>query len=204
MKTISSILKLKNYLLIVCVLAITAGCASSNNKQTGKIKLEPLDLNPFGRFVVDENKGLELISSGVHFEFSFEGKACQLFASLAHPGAHNYIQYELDGVYRERIRIDGDSSKPYSIVAGIDGKHTVKIYKATEAHTGPVFIQLLSGYNLNSIVIPDASLIEFIGNSITCGAAADTSEVPCGQGEYHDQHNAYYAYGPRVSRSLGT
>ena len=50
----------------------------------------------------------------------------------------------------------------------------------------------------------DLPLIEFIGNSITCGAAADPSEVPCGSGEYHDQHNAYYAYGPRVARALNT
>ena len=47
-------------------------------------------------------------------------------------------------------------------------------------------------------------LIEFIGNSITCGAAADPSENPCGSGSYHDQHNAYMAYGPRVARALGT
>ena len=54
-------------------------------------------------------------------------------------------------------------------------------------------------------VIPNsnAPLIEFIGNSITCGAAADVSEVPCGSGVDYDQHNAYYAYGPRVARMLG-
>ncbi|HMH21425.1 MAG TPA: SGNH/GDSL hydrolase family protein, partial [Puia sp.] len=46
-------------------------------------------------------------------------------------------------------------------------------------------------------------LIEFIGNSITCGAAADPSETPCGTGLYHDHHNAYYAYGPRLARALG-
>ena len=28
-------------------------------------------------------------------------------------------------------------------------------------------------------------------------------ETPCGTGEYHDQHNAYFAYGPRVARELG-
>jgi len=50
---------------------------------------------------------------------------------------------------------------------------------------------------------PAGPLIEFIGNSITCGAAADPSGTPCGTGEYHDQHNAYYAYGPRVARALG-
>lgn len=50
---------------------------------------------------------------------------------------------------------------------------------------------------------PEAPLIEFIGNSITCGAAADASEITCGSGEYHDQHNAYYAYGSRAARTLG-
>ncbi|MBO9684249.1 MAG: hypothetical protein J7502_16550 [Flavisolibacter sp.] len=48
-----------------------------------------------------------------------------------------------------------------------------------------------------------APLIEFIRDSITCGVAADTSEMRCGKGEYHDYHNAYYAYGPRVARNLG-
>jgi lysophospholipase L1-like esterase len=50
--------------------------------------------------------------------------------------------------------------------------------------------------------VPNAPLIEFIGNSITCGALADPSEVPCGKGVYIDQHNAYLAYGPRVARAL--
>ncbi|MBK8391465.1 MAG: hypothetical protein IPL23_20155 [Saprospiraceae bacterium] len=34
-------------------------------------------------------------------------------------------------------------------------------------------------------------------------AAADTSEYPCNSGFYHDQHNAYMAYGPRTARALG-
>jgi lysophospholipase L1-like esterase len=77
------------------------------------------------------------------------------------------------------------------------------IYKATEATTGPVFIQKITGKNIRALPNPSAPLIEFIGNSITCGAAADASEVPCGTGQYHDQHNAYYSYGPRVARALG-
>lgn len=28
--------------------------------------------------------------------------------------------------------------------------------------------------------------------------------MPCGSGAYHDQHNAYQAYGPRVARALHT
>jgi hypothetical protein len=76
------------------------------------------------------------------------------------------------------------------------------IYKATEAHTGPIFIDALIAQAVRPITISAAPIIEFIGNSITCGAAADPSEVPCETGEYHDQHNAYMAYGPRVARAV--
>jgi hypothetical protein len=89
------------------------------------------------------------------------------------------------------------------ILSGLGkGQHTIWIYKATEAATGPVFIEKIVATDCVPIKSPDLPLIEFIGNSITCGAAADPSEIPCGMGEYHDQHNAYYAYGPRLARIL--
>jgi hypothetical protein len=115
---------------------------------------------------------------------------------------HNYIQYELDGKYEKRMVVSGRVKTPIVITAAGKGPHKVWVYKATEAHTGAVFIQHIEGKNLKSLSRPNAPLIEFIGNSITCGAAADASEVPCGTGAYHDQHNAYYAYGPRVARAL--
>ena len=83
-----------------------------------------------------------------------------------------------------------------------NGTHTVWLFKATEAHSGPIFIEKITGKKLHALQRSNAPLIEFIGNSITCGAAADPSEVACGAGVYHDQHNAYAAYGPRVARAL--
>jgi hypothetical protein len=83
------------------------------------------------------------------------------------------------------------------------GRQTVWVYKATEAHTGAIVIQNVVGKNIVALQKPEAPLIEFIGNSITCGAAADASEVPCGTSANHDRHNAYYAYSPRVARMLG-
>jgi hypothetical protein len=82
-------------------------------------------------------------------------------------------------------------TQPIVISAATEGNHVVWIYKATEAHTGAVYIQKITGNDIRPIHPPNAPLIEFIGNSITCGAAADTSEVRCGTGVYHDQHNAY-------------
>jgi len=194
---------IKRKTLFLVALLIMVGCASTKNNDVTKNELQATDLLPYGRTAITNNQ-LELISSAVHFGFSFEGNKCEIYASVPEWLDHNYIQYELDGVYQKRIKISKDQKEPARIVAPAIGKHTVWIYKATEATTGPVFITKISGENVRSIPNTNAPLIEFIGNSITCGAAADASEVPCGSGVYHDQHNAYYAYGPRVARMLGT
>lgn len=92
--------------------------------------------------------------------------------------------------------------RPLVLTAPTAGRHTPWLYKATEVHTAPIAIQKISAINIKALRPPMAPLIEFIGNSILCRAAADPSEVPCGAGDYHDQHNAYPAYGPRVARAL--
>jgi hypothetical protein len=51
-----------------------------------------------------KKKDLELISSAINFGFSFSGTECKVFAYLTDTTAHNYLQYELDGVYQKRIR----------------------------------------------------------------------------------------------------
>lgn len=160
-------------------------------------------LHPCGRYLLTDSQHIELISSGVHFGFSFAGSECALYAYINNSTSHDYLQYELDGVYQKRIKITGGSRQPLVIKALADKRHTVWIYKATEALTGPIFIERIEGKQLQPLMPPKSPLIEFIGNSITCGAAADPSEVPCGTGIYLDQHNAYYAFGPRVARALG-
>lgn len=166
--------------------------------------LSAKDLHPFGRYIYNHENNLELVSSAVHFGFTFVGKECNIFASIKDKSGHNYLQYEMDGEYVKRIKIEGNSAAAIVLTAATGGKHTVWIYKATEAHTGAIVIQKITGKNLKPLQKHAAPVIEFIGNSITCGAAADASEVPCGTGAYHDQHNAYMAYGPRVARALAT
>lgn len=181
---------------------LCSDCSLQKKAAAGNNDLPASSLFPFGRYAWNEKKDLELISSAVNFGFSFSGTECKVFAYLTDTTAHNYLQYELDGVYQKRVKIFGNESRPLVITASQDGTHKVWIYKATEAHTGPIFIEKITGQDVKSLKRPQAPLIEFIGNSITCGAAADPSETPCGTGVYHDQHNAYYAYGPRVARTL--
>jgi hypothetical protein len=185
-------------------MSILFGCAASKIKTERVDSLPATALKPFGRYIVNKDQNLELISSAVHFGFSFEGRECKVYASIPDSGGHNYLQYELDGVYQKRIKVSGNDTLPIVLTAQSEGIHTVWIYKATEAHTGPVVINKVTAQHLKSLQRPAAPIIEFIGNSITCGAAADPSETPCGTGVYHDQHNAYYAYGPRVARTLNT
>jgi hypothetical protein len=193
----------KNIYAIVLFCLLFLSCVSSGQNITaGDTVLPAAVLKPYGRHFIDQQHALELISSAVHFGFSFNGKECTIYASINDPSGHNYLQYELDGVYQKRLKIIGSSEQQIKLTAANDGPHTVWVYKATEAHTGPINIQKITGKDLKAIEPSNAPLIEFIGNSITCGAAADTSEVPCGAGVYHDQHNAYCAYGPRVAREL--
>ena len=189
-------------LIILVFLILIGGCTSTKTTAVTSHILPATALNVYGRYSININQQIELISSAVHFGYSFEGKECHVFASIPTSQNHNYLQYELDGVYQKRIKIN--SKEPIVITAPSEGKHTVWIYKATEAHTGAILIEQITGKNIVALKNPATPLIEFIGNSITCGAAADPSEVPCGTGEYQDQHNAYYAYGPRVARRLGT
>jgi hypothetical protein len=159
-------------------------------------------LHPYGRYAWNKQGDLELISSAVHFGVQFTGTGCKLDLYLTNDQDHNYLQYVLDAVYQQRIRISGSGIRSINITGLKNGKHVIWIYKATEAHTGPVYIRKITADNVSALKPPERPLIEFIGNSITCGAAADASEVPCGAGAYHDQHNAYFAYGPRVARAL--
>jgi len=159
-------------------------------------------LYPIGRYEKNAKSGLELISSAVHFGFRFTGTNCLIDAYIMDKTAHNYLQYTLDGVYQKRIKIYGNNRQPLKIGGLGKGNHIIWMYKATEAATGPIYVEKIVAADCHPLKNADLPLIEFIGNSITCGAAADPSEIPCGTGEYHDQHNAYYAYGPRLARML--
>lgn len=192
-------MKLKYALLLLFIPALFTVALAGGKTDT----LTANKLKPYGRYLYNSNKELELISSAVHFGVSFAGTTCKIYTSLPDEHAHSYLQYELDGVYQKRIRVEGNATEPVTIVAPTAGKHEVWIYKCTEATTGAIRISKIAGADVKPLKVNKAPLIEFIGNSITCGAAADASETPCGTGDYHDQHNAYMAYGPRIARALG-
>src|SRR4051812_36410288 len=82
---------------------IVLSCHSQKNATGARDSLPASSLHVYGRSLVNEKQQLELISSAVHFGFSFNGSQCRIYASLPDPASHNYLQYELDGVYQKRI-----------------------------------------------------------------------------------------------------
>ena len=145
-------MKLKAICVFTIACIIFAGCASShsNNNKT-KNELAAVDVKPYGRYWIDKQQNLELISSAVHFGFDFTGSSCTIYAFINDAGGHNYLQYELDGVYQKRLKVEGNTVQPITINAGASGTHTVWIYKATEAATGPIIIQKIIADNIKAI-----------------------------------------------------
>ena len=163
-------------------------------------------IHHYGRTLFDADSNLVLIGSASYAEFTFTGDSCTLFLkNIAPAGDYNYLAIELENRYTGRLKVDGDTPKPYLITAPATPAgpaHLLRVFKATEAHNGQVAITGITGQGIKSVPHPARKKIEFIGNSITCGMGNDTSGGPCGAGKWYDQHNAYWAYGPRVARMV--
>lgn len=155
-----------------------------------------VDQKPDGAFV--------LISSASSISFEVAGADCVVHLRNASPGgAHSFAVFELDGKYLGRYRVQGDTVTSYPIDLPEDKEyHLLKIFKATEAQNGNLEF---AGITCHSVRKPDSlpsKTIEFIGNSITCGYGTDYIQIPCSQGTWYDQHNAYFSYGAILARRL--
>lgn len=162
-------------------------------------------------------------AAGGYFTFGFEGNECVIEMNDEQPNGEtrNIIEVAVDDnqsvAYRmsgiRNVIIIGDESKAeqlkdsltnvisYPINNGA-GKHHVTICRDSETAMG--YTQLVSVKADNIFKwSPDNGLkIEFIGNSITCGAESDTTMKAREEYKWGDWHRAYVGYGPRTARAL--
>ncbi|MEQ1676005.1 MAG: SGNH/GDSL hydrolase family protein [Chitinophagaceae bacterium] len=156
-----------------------------------------------GRIDFTNSKLPRFWQPGVYINIKFFGSYCEIIINdeVLWGKNHNYLEIVVDGVEK---RIQTKSAHDTIMVADglADGVHTLQIVKNTEANIG--YLEFV-GVRCEKLLKPDAKprrKIEFIGNSITCGAGNDISDVPCGKGVWHDQHNAYLSYGAITARAL--
>ncbi len=147
---------------------------------------------------------MTLISSAASVTMHVSGKTCVLYLRNAtHGNAHNYFSIEQNNIDLGRFRIAGDQIVEWEISLPRDkAVHRIVLLKATEPGNENIEFLGVRCAALHIIEEPNKPKIEFIGNSITCGMSADMSEIPCNQGVWYDQHNAYCAYGSRIARAL--
>ncbi len=157
-----------------------------------------------GRVDQLQNDQVILIGTASLVSFNFTGNECSIsLQSVDSYEHHNYVQLVLDGKYIGKVRIEKGAIQSFPIkVTSNQKEHRLEIYKNTEAQSGNILFAGTTA-KLVPISFKKKKKIEFIGDSITCGAASDPTEVPCDKGEYMDHHNGYYAYGPTLSRAIG-
>lgn len=157
-----------------------------------------------GRVDKVENKGVILIGTASSVSFNFIGNQCSIsLQSVDYSEHHNYVSLVLDGKYIGKLKIEKGAAQSFPITITANKKiHNLTIYKNTEATSGNVLFAGTTAKLTSIKAKKNCKTIEFIGDSITCGAASDASGTPCDKGEYMDHHNSYYAYGPLLSRNL--
>lgn len=141
---------------------------------------------------------------GVYFKGQFKGDSAFLVVNdeILWGTKHNYVTIQFEGEDPIRFRLKTKSDTVLLKPKQKKAAHEFIFCKDTESNIGYCEI----GGILCEGLLPLKSLpnrrIEFIGNSITCSAGSDASVIPCGKGQWEDQHNAYTGYGPLTARML--
>lgn len=142
-----------------------------------------------------------LIGSAASTEFNVKGDSTSLLLQ-SEISPRNYVVLTINDEYQKRYQLQGDTINKITLHLPENDINKIGIYKATEAANGNIIVHNIEAQELVSLNDEKPVSIEFIGDSITCGALADNTDIDCNEGEYLDQHNAYLAYGPRVARTL--
>tara|TARA_R110002050_G_scaffold171113_2_gene303133 strand:- start:58340 stop:59425 length:1086 start_codon:yes stop_codon:yes gene_type:complete len=188
-------MKIKNLLLIIPFVFL-------NCKENMLLNFKPSnpDFQYNGRFETLQNGSTALISSAASVEFKVKGDSINLFIQ-SEITSRNYFVLTINDIYQKRYLLEGNSIQKIALKLKQNETNKIGIYKATEASSGSIIFHGIEAEALIPIENKSYTL-EFIGDSITCGALADNSDVNCNEGEYIDQHNAYLAYGPQIAKEL--
>jgi Carbohydrate esterase 2 N-terminal len=152
--------------------------ACGNTKQLTTIPnvFKPADYSVMGKVIKNAYGTVTLNTSAASCIFSFTGAACTVYLKngATYQGDYNYINFEVDGEYTGRQKVDSKEGMPFVIAAkSTTATHQLVVSKATEAANGQIIITKIEGRNIAAAQTNYTKRIEFIGNSITCGFGND-------------------------------
>ena len=175
-----------------------------DKRRTELIAADNPNIQYTGRIDFSDPKKPRFWAPGVYVKANFKGPACEIVINdeELYKVNHNYIEVVVDDRPPLRIQTSG-ASNTIKVAEGLsDGAHSITICKDTESGIG--YLEFLGFKCAGLLPLPpkQAKKLEFIGDSITCGTGSDLSRNPCGKGQWYDQHNAYWSYGPSTARIL--
>lgn len=197
--------KLKHYLFLLCfIIQVCDLCAQIPSSSSHFFSADNKLIQYVGRIDFTNKKLPRYWQPGVYITAKFSGTFCNVILNdeMLWGKNQNYLEIVIDDTILYRLQTKGKRDTIRVAKDLQNGTHTILIAKNTEANIGYLEFVGLQCKALLPLPPKPARKIECIGNSITCGASADESQIPCGKGVWQDQHNAYLAYGPRTARNL--
>jgi lysophospholipase L1-like esterase len=190
------------YFIVFCLMALSFPSCLSVKPQFFSARNELIRYT--GRIDFRNPELPRIWQPGVYIEAAFIGTSCEFIVhdQVLWGSNHNYLQVTIDDTLTYRVQTKS-AIDTIRIARNLKpGKHRITICKNTEANIGYIKFGGFIATKLVRLPPPPSRKIEFIGNSITCGAGADLSGIPCDKGAWHDQHNSWLSYGPLTARKL--
>jgi len=153
-----------------------------------------------GRFDFSNPKAPRFDWPAVSISAVFQGTAIGI---LLNDGLNDYDAY-IDGNLQKVIVTD--SATQYTVGGLRPGTHTLLLVKRTEASFGIAAFKgllLQKGMSLSKPPSPPSRRIEFVGDSLACGAEVEDSDTSCEPSHFRPTANGGLAYGPLAARALG-
>lgn len=153
-----------------------------------------------GRFDFTDPKAPRFDWPAVSISTVFQGCAIGI---LLEDGNNNYDVF-IDGNLQQVIVTGGAGQ--YTISGLHPGIHTLLLVKRTEASFGIATFRgllLQKGMSLMKPPSPPIRRIEFVGDSLACGAEVEDPNTSCEPSHFRPTANGYLAYGPLAARALG-
>ena len=189
--------------ILLLSLSINMAFAKASKPALNLYKASNSNIQYFGRIDFSDPSKPKFWSPGVYIKAKFKGTDCELIINdEAQGNNHNYIEIAIDNNAPIRIKLT-DKQNIIKAAQGLsDTEHTITICKDTESGIGYLEFVGVKCDKLLSLPSKPKRKIEYIGDSITAGTGMDLSAIPCDEGQWYEQHNAYMSYGPLTSRAL--
>ncbi len=181
----------------------------------------------FGRTDFSDSLHPKQWAAGAYFSVGFEGKYCIINISDEYYSDRrsNLLEVVLDNYDRTQPVVTKDSvtnivigNPPDEMMKNLKGNvvrcfenyfdttdvkdlHTAIVCRNTETAMGYTQVNSVTAQHTFPNRLGRIWAFEFIGNSITCGAEADTTLMPSKDYQWGDWHRAYYSYGPMTARN---